>query len=258
MSKTTILTVFLLSLSILTITPCMAQQENDQQKKINTELEEQYVPPKVQQKQVHIDDPLQPVNRVVFVFNDKLYFWVLKPAAQGYKVALPRPARKSIGNFFKNVTTPIRFTNSLLQGEFNEAGTVLKRFAINTTWGVAGLSDPAKTELNIKPQKADFGQTLGKYHMPHLIYINWPVLGPSSVRNTFGKVGDYFLDPTSYLKREAGIAATATDKINTLSFQLGRYKEIKQAALDPYIAIRDGFLQRRKALVEDKDERNTK
>lgn len=249
MFKTATVTIFFLSLSVL-ITPCMAQQKEEQAEKNKTATEEQYIPPRVKQKQLHIADPLKPVNRVVFVFNDKLYFWVLKPVAQGYKATLPRPARKSIDNFFKNVTTPIRLTNSLLQGDFNEAGTVLKRFAINTTWGVAGLSDPAKTKLEIEPQKADFGQTLGTYHIPHLIYINWPVLGPSSVRNTLGKVGDYFLDPTSYLNREAGIATSATDKINTLSFRVGRYKEIKQAALDPYIAIRDGFLQRRKALVE--------
>lgn len=249
MCKAATVTLFLISLPAL-IMPCMAQKEKNQDGK-KSAPEETYTPPKVQQEQLHIADPLKPVNRVVFVFNDKLYFWVLKPVARGYKAALPQLARKGIGNFFKNVTTPIRFTNSLLQGKFDDAGTVLKRFAINTTWGVAGLGNPAETELDIEPQKADFGQTLAKYHMPHLIYINWPVLGPSSVRNTLGKVGDYFLDPTSYLKREARTAATATDKINTLSFQLGRYEEVKEAALDPYIAIRNGFLQRRKALAED-------
>ncbi|MEJ2135576.1 MAG: MlaA family lipoprotein [Desulfofustis sp.] len=90
-----------------------------------------------------INDPLEPLNRAIFVFNDKVYFWVFKPTKNAYSYILPDDIRRSIGNAFANIAAPIRFLNNVLQGEFEDAGVVLSRFAINTTLGVFGFGDPA-------------------------------------------------------------------------------------------------------------------
>ncbi|HMK51793.1 MAG TPA: VacJ family lipoprotein, partial [Thermodesulfobacteriota bacterium] len=112
-----------------------------------------------------IADPLEPVNRAFFHFNDKLYFWVLKPIATGYKTIIPEDGRIGVRNFFSNLTTPVRLVNCLLQANPKCAGTETLRFVLNTTIGVVGLFDPAKKRFNIEKQDRDFGQTLGIWGM---------------------------------------------------------------------------------------------
>ena len=90
-----------------------------------------------------ISDPLEPVNRAFFVFNDKLYFWVLKPVSWGYAKVVPEGPRKGVRKFFSNLSTPVRTVNCLLQGDLKGSGTELARFGINTTAGVLGFWDPA-------------------------------------------------------------------------------------------------------------------
>jgi phospholipid-binding lipoprotein MlaA len=104
-----------------------------------------------------IADPFEPLNRVIFDFNDKFYFWVLKPTKDVYGATLPEDIRRCLGNAFANIAAPIRFINNLLQGEFEDAGIVLGRFVINSTLGVFGLGDAAYRDFNIEPRKADFG-----------------------------------------------------------------------------------------------------
>jgi phospholipid-binding lipoprotein MlaA len=109
-----------------------------------------------------IADPLEPFNRAMYHFNDKLYFWVLKPVAQGYGKVVPEGARVSVDNFFSNLRFPIRFINSLLQADFSGAATEVGRFMVNTIWGIGGLLDPASgKDINLTKQERDFGQTLG-------------------------------------------------------------------------------------------------
>ena len=148
-----------------------------------------------------IADPLEPFNRAMFHFNDKLYFWVLKPVAQGYKKVVPEAPRVGVNNFFSNLRFPIRFVSCLLQADFSGAATEFGRFAVNTIWGVGGLLDPASSkQLNIPKKEADLGQTLGVYGLGQGFYIVWPILGPSSARDSIGIVGDYFLYPVSYIQ----------------------------------------------------------
>ncbi len=156
-------------------------------------------PPESDDRQEMIADPLEPINRVFFHFNDKLYFWVLKPAASGYKAVVHQEIRVGVRNFFSNLVTPVRFVNCLLQANFKGAGTETARFALNTTFGVAGFFDLAKDQFNLKKKEEDFGQTLGVWGLGPAFYINWPILGPSSLRDTFGFAGDMFLDPLTYL-----------------------------------------------------------
>ena len=148
--------------------------------------------------QPKIKDPLQPMNRAFFHFNDKLYFWVLKPAGKGYSKVVPRPARTCVGRLFANVKYPIHLVNNLLQGKFKAAGLETGRFVVNSTVGVGGLFDPAK-HWKIEAHPADFDQTLGLYGLGPGIYFDWPVFGPSSPRGTAGLAGDGALSPWTYI-----------------------------------------------------------
>jgi phospholipid-binding lipoprotein MlaA len=212
------------------------------------------VPPQSSQPEepaAAIADPLEPVNRAFFHFNDELYFWVLKPVATGYKAVIPEDGRIGVHNFFSNLTTPVRLVNCLLQAKFKGAGNETARFALNTTLGIAGFFDPARKAFKIEKQEADFGQTLGIWGIGPAFYIDWPVLGPSSARDTLGYVGDLFFDPRTYLAYYfvvAEIVNTGTwtlDKVNETSLTLGEYENLKKAALDPYIALREAYSQYR-------------
>ncbi len=194
-----------------------------------------------------IADPFEPVNRFFFYFNDRLYFWVLKPVASGYGAIVPQPFRVCIRNFFSNLATPIRLANCLLQFKFKGAGTETIRFVVNTTIGVVGFADIAKNEFRLDKQEEDFGQTLGFYGIGPIFYINWPIWGPSTLRDTVGSVADSFLDPWNYLVTSTtpNLAVKAYDRVNNTSLTLGEYEAIKKAALDPYVAIRDAYQQYR-------------
>src|SRR5512133_3037723 len=191
-----------------------------------------------------IADPLEPFNRAMFQFNDKLYFWFLKPVAQGYGKVVPKPARVSVGNFFTNLTFPVRFVNCLLQANFGGAAEELGRFAINTLWGIGGLLDPAASpEINLTKQDEDLGQTLGSYGIGQGFYITWPIFGPSSPRDTVGMAGDTFLRPLSYVSPwYAGAGIRAYGMVNDTSLRIGDYEALIGAAIDPYVAVRDAYV----------------
>lgn len=199
-----------------------------------------------------IPDPLESFNRTMFRFNDKLYFWVLKPVAQGYKKVVPEAARVGVNNFFSNLRFPIRFVSCLLQADFSGAATEFGRFAVNTIWGVGGLLDPASSkQLNIPKNDADLGQTLGVYGLGQGFYVLWPILGPSSARDSIGIVGDYFLYPVSYITPWYDwLAVRAYEEVNDTSLRIGDYEFIKEAAIDPYVALRDAYGQYRQKKVE--------
>jgi phospholipid-binding lipoprotein MlaA len=201
-----------------------------------------------------IADPLEPFNRAMYQFNDKLYFWVLKPVAEGYGRVVPEPARVGVDNFFQNLAFPIRFVNCLIQVNFRGAAEELGRFAINTIWGVGGFLDPASSkEIDLAKQDEDFGQTLGTYGIGQGFYITWPIFGPSSPRDTVGLVGDTFLRPLTYVSPwYAGTGARAYGMVNDTSLRIGDYEALKGAAVDPYVAIRDAYVQYRLKKIQRK------
>ncbi|MDZ7581442.1 MAG: VacJ family lipoprotein [Deltaproteobacteria bacterium] len=196
---------------------------------------------------VRIADPLEPLNRVIFQFNDKLYFWILKPAAQGYNVVFREDIRQSIANFFSNLLTPVRLTNCILQGKFKAAGTETARFFINTTMGVLGFGDAGKVMFNLEISDEDLGQTLGVYGIGNGFFIMWPIVGPSTLRDSAGFGGDLFVNPLTYLE-PFGLSAAVGGyrRFNDLSMRLGEYEAIKEAAIEPYSAVRNGYIQLRK------------
>lgn len=199
-----------------------------------------------------IADPFYIWNKGWYYFNDKFYFWLLKPVARGYSFIFPEIARIGVSNFFYNITTPIRFVNSVLQFKMKDAGNELLRLVINSTVGVGGLGDFAKGQLDIKRKNEDLGQTFGTYGFGHGFYLVWPILGPSSLRDTVGLVGDGFLNPINYIRPvETSIAITAYDTVNHTSLHIGDYEDIIEAAVDPYISIRDAYAQNRKKKVDE-------
>ncbi len=205
---------------------------------------------------INIADPLQPWNRIWYHFNEKLYFWMLKPMAQGYSYVLPEAFRLLFSNFYTNATSPVRIFNNLFQLKFEYSFLEFKRFLINTTVGFVGFRDCAKECFGINPHDEDFGQTLGHYGVGHGIYLVWPFLGPSSIRDTLGKGADSVLSFTGIfgpidLEGPVWIGLKSHELVNETSFRIGRYEVIKQNALDPYTAIRDGYLQRRKKAVQE-------
>ena len=204
-----------------------------------------------EEKAYTIADPLSFWNRAMYHFNDKLYFWVLKPVAKGYKKIIPGMVRTGVRNFFSNILTPIRFTSCILQGKLEAGGTELTRFAVNTTVGILGFGDPAQKHLNIDISDEDLGQTLGSYGMGNGFYLVWPVFGPSTLRDSLGMMGDRFLNPISYVKpAQASMAIWSYDKINDTSLHIGDYEAIKEAAIEPYEAFRDAYIQYRRNKVK--------
>jgi phospholipid-binding lipoprotein MlaA len=199
---------------------------------------------------VLVKDPLQSYNRAIFAFNDKAYYYAFKPVSDGYKKVLPEEARSSVRRFFQNVKMPVRLVNCLLQGKFKGAGTETLRFLINTTMGVGGFFDPAKSKFQLERQDVDFGQTLAKYKIGDGFYIKWPIIGPSTVRDTVGYAGDMVLNPVTLLSFFVGpgvsVATNSYDTVNETSLDKGdMYEVITKNAIDPYIALQDAYIQNR-------------
>jgi len=201
-----------------------------------------------------VSDPLESINRVFFNFNDKVYFWVLKPVSQGYAYVIAEDVRVCVRSFLKNLLAPVRIVNNLLQGKVVNSGVEAARFVINSTVGVIGLVDPAKNEFGLSPKDEDLGQTLGVYGLGEGLYICWPFFGPSNVRDTLGLAGDFFLSPVSYLAMSdtgAGMAVQAGGEVNNTSLALGDYEDFKDSAIDPYVALRDAYRQHREKQILD-------
>ncbi len=198
-----------------------------------------------------VADPLEWFNRAMFHFTDKLYFWVLKPVALGYRAVTPKTMRTGVDNFFTNLGAPIRLVNCILQGKTESAEAELAKFLYNSTIGVLGFGNPAKNHPKLNPDPEDFGQTLATYGIGDGFYIFWPFLGPSTLRDSVGRAGDYFLTPINYVDpTELSIAMSAYDRVNTTSLRIGDYESLKKAALDPYEALRNGYIQLRQSRIK--------
>jgi phospholipid-binding lipoprotein MlaA len=197
-----------------------------------------------------IADPIEPFNRVMFTFNDKLYSWVLRPITLGYRKVAPTPIRTGVSNFFVNLASPVRLANCLLQGKGQAAGTEFSRFFVNSTIGLLGFLDVFKETQTPYPDAEDLGQTLGQWGVGSGFYIVWPVLGSSSLRDTVGLAGDTFLHPLTYLdNREAALAIRGYERVNALSFRIEDIDAAKKAAFDPYEAARNFYIQLRQAKI---------
>lgn len=201
-----------------------------------------------------VKDSIPSYNRAVFVFNDKLYYYFLRPLSKGWGV-VPEVARLGVRNFFTNVRMPGRFFNCLFQGKLKGAGTELSRFVINTTIGGAGFTDPAKKHFHMELQDEDFGQTLGSYNMGTGTHVELPFLGPSNVRDAFGLIIDTALDPVTLLMFVSPYAATGAKTfitVNDFSIDKGEtYEGLVETAIDPYIAVQNAYEQNRVKKIKE-------
>ena len=201
---------------------------------------------------LEVFDPLETVNRGMFWFNDKLYFYLMKPIARGYRFIVPEPVRVSVGKFFTNLRTPVRMINAGLQGKFAAAGTELGRFGLNSTIGILGFFDPADSYFDLKKTDEDTGQTLGFHGVGPGPYLVLPFIGPSSLRDGLGLLADSQMDIMTHLLEHQDYWGTlAFRAINTLSLDKDTYEGIKKDALDPYLFVRDAWTQYRQNLVEN-------
>lgn len=196
-------------------------------------------------------DPLEPVNRGIYKFNDAVDRAVLKPVATGYKTVLPQPVRTGVGNFFSNLDDVIVLLNDLLQFKFKQAASDFGRIFFNSSFGIAGIFDVA-TPMQMPKHNEDFGQTLGHWGVGAGPYLVLPFFGPSDLRDTVGMAVDYRVDPvykhSDVAERNTAVVLRAIHKRSVL---LGTEDVLGEAALDPYIFVRDAYLQRRHNLVHD-------
>ena len=196
------------------------------------------------------DDPLEPINRVIFEFNEVVDDNILEPVAKGYKYVTPDPVEKGISNFFSNLGEINTIANDLLQLKFQQAAKDSMRFVVNSTIGVLGIFDVA-TPLGLSKNKEDFGQTLGFWGVPNGPYLVLPFLGPSSFRDAPGTFVDYEMSPMEQLHHEERQTLRLINIIETRAKLLRATKILDTAAKDKYIFIRESYLQKRESLVRD-------
>lgn len=200
-----------------------------------------------------VADPIEPWNRFWFGFNDAFYMGVGKPFSKAYTFVAPKYLRERIENAYSNLLFPARFLNAILQLRPDKASRELGRFIINSTFGLGGLYDLAATNPDMKPQRLDFGQTLGVWGVGPGFYLVLPVLGPSTMRDIAGTAVDATAQPTTYLylPYELTIGIGAAGRINRLPEMIDIYEEIKRASLEPYVATRDGYAQLRARMIQE-------
>jgi phospholipid-binding lipoprotein MlaA len=195
-------------------------------------------------------DPLEPLNRATFSFNDGLDRAVVKPVATVYKEITPSPVRTGVTNFFGNISDVWSVVNNLLQFKPEQAGDSLARVALNTSFGLGGLLDFA-TEAKIRKHTADFGQTLGVWGLASGPYLVLPVLGPSSVRDTAGLLVDSQGDLVTQGIHDVPVrnSLIGLRAVNRRANLLDVGDLLEQAALDKYSFAREAYLQHRRSLV---------
>lgn len=196
-------------------------------------------------------DPLEPLNRGIYKFNDVVDRTVLKPVATGYREATPDPVRTAVGNFFSNLDDALVLLNDLFQFKLEQAASDFSRLVWNTTAGIAGLIDVA-TPMELPKHNEDFGQTLGYWGIGNGPYLVLPLFGPSTLRDTVGLAVDSRFDPvwqhTPVDERNTAVTIHTVDGRSRL---LDAEKVLDEAAIDRYVFLRDAYLQRRRGLVYD-------
>lgn len=220
--------------------------------------------------QVKDYDPLEPVNSAVFEFNYRLDKYVVKPAAKVYNFFIPPDVQQSFSNVFQNIRFVPRLFNNLFQAKFQGAGIELSRFLINSTLGVGGLFDPAKIMFELETPQEDMGQTLGSYGVGPGPFLMIPFLGPFTLRDGIGFIGDSFLDPFNWLVLPfieiadaprlvqhdptvtfSRLGMVAGETVNLRAITLEKFQGVEDGTLDLYGAVRNAYLQQRRKAIQE-------
>jgi phospholipid-binding lipoprotein MlaA len=196
------------------------------------------------------NDPLEPVNRAIFEFNQFIDALILEPVAHLYRGAVPRVVRDGIGNVLTNARSPVVLANDLLQGEWDRAETTFGRFMLNTIIGVGGIVDVASMVGMPDAHSEDFGQTLAVWGVGEGPYLMLPVFGPSNPRDLFGTVVDLAFDPVVYVApTEATLSRGATEGVQLREQNIETIDELRRTSLDFYAATRTWVRQLRAAEI---------
>ena len=205
-----------------------------------------------------VNDPLEPVNRAIFRFNEVVQDALLGPVAHAYNDHVPANVRLGVGNFLTNLSSPVTFVNNVLQGDIKSALHVFVRFLVNSTVGMGGIADVV-SEVDGKLRKEDFGQTMGVWGMGEGFYLVLPVFGPSNPRDAVGK---FLVDP--YFN-PFGLWVSNTDQTNVeysemalggvdeYSSVIDELEQIQKTSVDYYAAIRSLYRQKRKSEISNGD-----
>lgn len=193
------------------------------------------------------NDPLEPTNRVFYKVNTALDSYAIKPAAQAYTWAVPKPAREGVHNVLSNLGAPQVLLNDVAQGNGRRAAATFWRFTVNSTIGIGGLLDIARW-AGLPPHDADWGTTFAVWGVPEGPYLFLPFLGPSSPRGLAGFAGDQLSDPFTWTPSGTGLQTLSTAKfglsiLDTRSSVLSDLDRIQKSALDPYATIRSLYRQ---------------
>lgn len=235
-----------------------AEEEDSEEREPNSNLEEDFLSieellaENESENPVLIADPFEGMNRAIFQFNDGFYEVILEPVSDTYTTLMPDPFEVGISNFFDNLQFPIRFVSYSLQGNLDLAGLETSRFLVDSTVGFAGFlrpSDDIPSLANLPD--TDLGLTFAYWGIDHGPYLILPILGPSSLRDGVGFVGERFLDPSYYLDDSAiEITLTTLEILNRSPQILRSYRRGRAAAVDPYVSLRDFYVQFRSRKLE--------
>lgn len=194
-----------------------------------------------EQKICEIADPLESINRVVFVFNDRFYLWVLEPIDKNLYRKIPKPIRESIGNFFQNITAPVRFFGAIMQNKGETAGLIANEFINDSLFGIGGIFDPVKFTY---PDDEDIEQGLACWGFDEGIYFVWPFFGPRTTRSTIGDIGGYFVSPVKYTDNFERTVLQSTDSLNMWSGFSKTYIGIMDGSVDKYTALKKAYISK--------------
>lgn len=222
-------------------------------------LDEEYDPAQLGGADVDGRDPLEPLNRAIFGFNEFVYEYLMTPAARTYNKYVPEIARDSLSNTIDNLKGPVILANDILQLEPKRAGTTVARFVINSTLGFFGLMDPA-SELGLAQHSEDFGQTLGSYGVGEGFYLVLPLLGPSNPRDAVGKLlVDGYFDPFGYYldntdNENWGYVRSGVSGFDEYAGIVDDLDNLRQTSVDFYGALRSLYRQRREAEIRNREQ----
>lgn len=208
-------------------------------------------------------DPLEGYNRAMFSFNSYAYEYAIGPVVDVYDFVLPDDAQHGVGNFFNNSFEISHVVNDILQWQWAEAGKDATRLVLNTIFGVFGLFDVAAS-IGLPPHQQNFGLTMAKWGWEESAYFVWPLAGPSTIRDTVGVIPDIYLNPWTYASSTIFLFYANPDyisqglswglfglySVNQAAIYLPQMNGLTQYAIDPYIAVRNAYLQFKRIQIQ--------
>ena len=209
------------------------------------------------------EECFEDLSRSVFKFNMAFDNMILEPVAKGYN-KLPEQIKKGTSNFTSNISTFLSIPNTLLQGNFKQFGHATGSVIVNTSIGILGFFNPAE-KIGLKPHKEDIGQTLATYGIGAGCYFVLPILGPTTVRDSFGLLADTYIDPFAHItlreKELFGVSGNSldyysvrgTNAIDFRSDNLISFESLEKNSIDLYSSLKSVYLQNRENKINNSD-----